>query len=87
VVWLDAPDDVLLRRIDGRAQQHRIQHVGPDEGATFLARYREAYRTTLALVADAGARLVEVDTAAASSAELAAELRSTLHVPSTRLST
>ena len=87
VVWLDAPDDVLLRRIDRRAQQHRIQHVGPDEGATFLARYREAYRTTLALVADAGARVVEVDTAAASPAELAAELRSTLHVPSTRLST
>jgi len=87
VVWLDAPDDVLLRRIDGRAQQHRIQHVGPAEGARFLARYREAYRTTLALVADAGARVVEVDTATTSPTELAADLRATLHVPSPRLST
>ena len=87
VVWLDAPDDVLLRRIDERAQQHRIQHVGPVEGTRFLARYREAYRTTLALVADAGVRVVVVDTAATTPAELAAELRATLPVPSTRLTT
>ena len=87
VVWLDAPDDVLLRRIDGRAQQHRIQRVDPAEGARFLARYREAYRTTLALVAHAGARVVEVDTAGRTPAELAAELRATLHVPGPRLST
>lgn len=86
VVWLDAPDDVLLRRIDGRAQQHRIQHVDQAEGARFLARYREAYRTTLALVADAGARVVEVDTAARTPTELAADLRATLRVPSPRLS-
>jgi hypothetical protein len=87
VVWLDAPDDVLLRRIDGRAQRHRIQHVGPTEGARFLGRYREAYRTTLALVADAGTRVVDLDTAARTPAELAAELRATLHFPSPRLST
>jgi hypothetical protein len=87
VVWLDAPDEVLLRRIDGRTQQHRIQHVDHTEGARFLARYREAYRTTLALVADAGARVVEVDTTARTPAELAADLRATLRVPSPRLPT
>ena len=59
---------------------------GPDEGAKFLARYREAYRTTLALVAApapgrGGRHRSHVARRAGRRA------RATLHVPSTRLST
>ena len=47
VVYLDAPDRVLLRRIEARARSHRIRGSSEDHAAEFLARYRAAYRHTL----------------------------------------
>jgi adenylate kinase family enzyme len=86
VVWLDAPDEVLLRRIAGRAQRHRIRGVGDIEAARFLARYRAAYRNTLDVVTSGGARLVELDTAAGTPEQLTAELLAAVLGPSTRSS-
>ena len=85
VVWLDAPDGVLLRRIDARSRAHRIRGADEDRAAGFLARYRAAYRTTLDVVTSGGARLVELDTASGSPDELAAAVRAALStMPSRR---
>jgi shikimate kinase len=48
VVWLDAPDAVLARRIRGRDKPHRVKAQSDEEIAAFLARYRESYERVLA---------------------------------------
>jgi shikimate kinase len=48
VVWLDAPDEVLARRIRGREKPHRMKGLSDEEISAFLARYREAYERVLA---------------------------------------
>jgi len=85
VVWLDAPDDVLRGRITDRNQQHRIRGAAQAETETFLARYRAAYRTTIATVTGEGARLVELDTAECAPEQLADAVRAAvLCTPSRR---
>jgi cytidylate kinase len=82
VVYLDAPDDVLVHRIEGRARAHRIRGAREEDARLFLARYRAAYRRTLDVVTAEGARLVELDTSAAPPHQLAATVRETLeHTP------
>ena len=75
VVWLDAPDDVLLCRIDRRRQEHRIRGIDRGEAEAFLARFRQAYHRTITAVTSAGARLVELDTTAGTPERLAAAVR------------
>lgn len=75
VVWLDAPDDVLLTRIGAREQGHRVRGADRAEAAAFLVRYRGQFRTAIAAVADAGARVVELDTTADPPDRLAAMVR------------
>jgi shikimate kinase len=47
VVWLDAPDEVLARRIRARAKPHRMKGCSDEEISAFLARYRQAYERVL----------------------------------------
>jgi RecA/RadA recombinase len=68
VIWLDAPDDVLIRRIDKRDRGHRIRGVGRDDAAAFLARYRAAYGAVLDVLGGAGTRIIRVDTSTAPAA-------------------
>jgi shikimate kinase len=65
VVWLDAPDQVLLERIHTREKQHTVKGKSEREASGFLTRYRAAYETVLSrLVAeDGGPRLLRIDTA------------------------
>jgi thymidylate kinase len=85
VVWLDAPDDVLLNRINARDREHRIRGAAQAEAESFLARYRAAYRTTIAAVTREGARLVALDTTACPPEQLAAAVRAAvLGTPSRR---
>jgi cytidylate kinase len=79
VVYLDAPDAVLLRRIEARARSHRIRGSGEDQAAEFLARYRGAYRLALDAVTASGARVVELDTAAARPKALATLVDAAIH--------
>ena len=44
VVWLDAPDDVLVERIRGRSTDHRMKEKSPDEAFEFLSHYRACYQ-------------------------------------------
>ncbi|HET9671635.1 MAG TPA: hypothetical protein VFQ40_02155 [Actinomycetota bacterium] len=63
VAWLDAPDDVLVGRINSREQAHR--HKGDDvaEGRRFLRRYRDAFQDLLReLDGVGGPAIVRIDT-------------------------
>lgn len=48
VVWLDAPDSVLLRRIDTREKNHSIKSTTAGDAHKFLATYRNAFETVIA---------------------------------------
>ena len=63
VVWLDAPDAVLLPRIDGRDQRHVIKHKPEETASEFLARYRKGYERLLGEMGEEGHyRLIRFDT-------------------------
>lgn len=63
VVWLDAPDALLARRIDGRDERHRMKGEEAGETERFLGRYRAAYEALLAeLRAAGGPEPIRVDT-------------------------
>lgn len=65
VVWLDAPDAVLLPRIDGRAQGHEIKGVPAERARAVLTRHRAAYTRVRDVLETIGApRIVDVDTSA-----------------------
>lgn len=78
VVCLDAADEVLGERIDARHRYHRVQSVGRDEVASFLARYRESYARVLGLVAGAGTLVLRVDTSTSTPEEIARAVSSRL---------
>ena len=81
VVWLDAPDEVLLHRIATRDRAHAVKGRPEREGREFLARYRRAYENLLgAMAAHRRVRLMRFDTSLRCADEitevLVAELRS-----------
>lgn len=79
VVWLDAPDELLVHRIRARAKAHRVKTAASLEAACFLSRYREAYGTVVTrLCAAGGPRLLRVDTSIGTPAEQASRLTAAL---------
>ena len=75
VVWLDAPDELLVARIDGRAEHHRMQGGDARDTRRFLARYRAAYATLLGeLEAAGGPRPLRIDTSREGAAAIADRL-------------
>jgi thymidylate kinase len=47
VIWLDAPDAVLARRIRERDKPHRTKHLPEAEMCEYLARYRAAFERVM----------------------------------------
>jgi len=63
VVWLDAPDAVLLERINTRNRWHIIKGKSVQEVYEFLARYRKSYEQTITRLTDnRGPTLLRFDT-------------------------
>ena len=63
VVWLDAPDDVLLARINARTRGHLIKRRAQDEALSFLGASRWALAEALdAVFAATGVPILSVDT-------------------------
>lgn len=52
VIWLDAPDAVLLPRIRGRAQAHVIKQRVDAEAVALLARYRTSFKMVMQQLQD-----------------------------------
>lgn len=73
VVWLDAPDEVLLERIDRRQRAHRVRGAGADVATRFLAGYRASFRDALAGL-DGSTRVIRLDTSGASPEVLAEQV-------------
>lgn len=81
VVWLDAPDELLVHRIRDRAKAHPVKVAGTLEAAHFISRYRAAYDVVAARLCTAGGpRLLRIDTSTGDGAEHAARLLGTLGV-------
>lgn len=63
VIWLDAPDEILVERVHARGRWHRIMGMSGKEANQFLARYRQSYERILpAFTANYGIRLIRLDT-------------------------
>jgi shikimate kinase len=63
VIWLNAPDPILEKRINSRSQRHAVKGKPETEALRFLGRYRMAYEQILArLMIDEGPALVQFDT-------------------------
>ncbi len=52
VIWLDAPDDILLERIRARDQIHSIKEIREEEAFEYLGSYRTSFEQ---LIAESGA--------------------------------
>jgi adenylate kinase family enzyme len=76
VVWLDAPDELLVQRIRERAQQHVLLGASDDESEVFLARDRASYeRVREQLACRAPGKAVSHRTEVGSAPELARTVR------------
>jgi hypothetical protein len=63
VVYLDAPPEVLMKRIRSRETKHEIKESSELEMREFLARYQNAYRHVLsALAARRELQIVQIET-------------------------
>jgi adenylate kinase family enzyme len=63
VIWLDAPDAVLLERVCARDRWHTIKDQPEEEAFTVLARYRRAFEQVIAESGtDHQVRLLHFDT-------------------------
>ncbi len=72
VIWLDAPDAILLERIRARDQRHTIKEQSEQEAFEVLARYRTSFEQTIAeSVTDHQVTLLRFDTNQASVEQIA----------------
>jgi thymidylate kinase len=63
VVWLDAPDAVLLPRIGGRDQRHVVKQMPAATAVEFLTTYRRGYEKVLTEMSTEGRfHLIRFDT-------------------------
>lgn len=63
VIWLDAPDAVLVERIAARDRWHVVKGKSEQETYQFLARYRASYDWVLSrLTANGGPKVLRFDT-------------------------
>jgi len=75
VVWLDAADPILWRRINGRPQTHATKGDRSEVGRAFLARYRDLFGEMLdRLEARGGPPILRFDTSEARSEQVAREV-------------
>lgn len=63
IIWVDAPDEVLLERIQTRDKQHLVKDKSDQEAIDFLAQCRTVYKQIIGkLAADGGPKVLCYDT-------------------------
>jgi len=83
VIWLDAPDPVLEKRINLRDQRHTVKGKTESEVVHFLARYRKSYEQILAKLRTDdghGPHLLQFDTSRTSIEQIADEILSAMNI-------
>ncbi len=76
IIWLDAADAELLKRIRSREKEHVVKNESDETTFAFLARYRNAYTRTICKL-DAnhrGLKILHFDTSQKSPQEIASQL-------------
>ena len=74
IIWLDAPNQVLARRIRNRAKWHHVKTRPDAEIIDFLVRYRAEYQRVLSSLEARGATVMRFDTADKSVQQIADEV-------------
>lgn len=62
VIYLEAPKDVLISRIESRNQEHRIKELNTEEQNTFLDMYLEVYQEILSIFESNGVSIQRINT-------------------------
>jgi len=63
LIWLDAPDAILMERIHARNERHKVREKSEQEAYEFLARYRTSYEQIISMLATGGGpRVLRFDT-------------------------
>ena len=71
IIWLDAPNPVLQRRINARDRWHIVKGKSEQEVSQFLDRYRVSYRHVLQqLSSNGGPKIIPFDTSQVSIQEV-----------------
>jgi thymidylate kinase len=82
VIWLDAPDPVLVRRIRERQKSHRLKQEPEEAMVEFLQSYRLAYEQVLSkLLATGEVRRMAFDTSEIGPRSIAARVLTELETP------
>lgn len=75
VIWLDAPDSMLLERIRSRDRAHPCKEMSDGDASAWLGRYRAGFESSLAVLQlSRPADLVRIDTSRQRPDEIAASL-------------
>jgi len=75
VIWLDAPDTLLVERINRRSKRHVVKGRSDQEAYKFLARYRASYEEIMAkLRVEGGPRLLQFNTSQTSVKQIVDEV-------------
>lgn len=81
VIWLDAPDALLVERINTRSKWHVVKGESEQEAYEFLARYRASYEQIRAELAAYGRpTLLQFDTNQASIEQIVDKVLVTCHL-------
>ncbi|MFN3652468.1 MAG: hypothetical protein ACK47B_23070 [Armatimonadota bacterium] len=79
LLWLDAPDSILMERIRSRGKAHALKDASDAELGKFLARYRNAYEIVAReLRRRCGTPLLRLDSGSATPEQLADQVLSLL---------
>lgn len=83
IVYLDAPDDILLSRINERPQSHVVKGDSTDGGAEFVRRYRSLFEEVLSHIEQTqDAEIWRFETSRTPVEQIVGEIRSALETGS-----
>lgn len=81
LVWLDAPDEILIERVYNRNQAHEIKDKSTEEGYEFLRRYRKTAGGIIdRLIINHSLKVLRYDTSQISSTKIANKVLETLNL-------